>query len=80
MYEPLAANIARRLTADVASSALPGAPIRNEPEPEPVAPRRAVAPQLRQRSARLLVSLAIRLDPGAPNPAVLSTAGSEPAR
>jgi hypothetical protein len=60
MYEPLAAGIARRLTAETARSALPDAPIRTEP----AARRRPVAPSLRRRSARLLVGLAGRLDPG----------------
>jgi hypothetical protein len=60
MNEPLAASIARRLTAETARSALPDAPIRTEP----VARRRPVVPSLRRRSARLLVGLAGRLDPG----------------
>jgi hypothetical protein len=60
MNEPLAASIARRLTAETARSALPDAPIRTEP----AAPRRPMAPRLRRLSARLLVGLAGRLDPG----------------
>ena len=59
MIEPIAASIARRLTAEVATSALPDAPVRSEP----TARRRPVAPRLRGRSARLLVALAGRLDP-----------------
>ena len=59
MLEPIAASIARRLTAEVATSALPGAPVRSEPATR----RRPVAPRLRVRSARLLVGLAGRLDP-----------------
>jgi hypothetical protein len=59
MNEPIAASIARRMTADLATSALPDAPVRTEPAPR----RRPVAPQLRSRSARLLVGLAGRLDP-----------------
>jgi hypothetical protein len=61
MYEPVAAGIARRLTAETATSALPDAPVRPEPTPT----GRAVAPRLRVRSARLLVGLARRLDPDA---------------
>jgi hypothetical protein len=78
MYEPLAGTIAHRLTTDLATSALPDAPVVDEPEP--AARRRSVAPSLRQRSARLLVNLAARLDPATPKPAVLSTARSRPAR
>jgi hypothetical protein len=59
MNEPLAAGIARRLTAEVATSALPDAPVRVEPTP----PGRRVTPRLRRRSARLLVAVAGRLDP-----------------
>jgi hypothetical protein len=61
MNEPLAASIARRLTAEVATSALPDAPVRSEPTP----PGRRVTPRLRRRSARLLVAVAGRLDPNA---------------
>jgi len=57
--EPIAAIIARRLTAEVATSALPEAPVRTEPAPR----RRPPTPRLRGRSARLLVGLAGRLDP-----------------
>jgi hypothetical protein len=57
--EPVAASIIRRLTAEVATSALPDAPVRTESAPR----RRAAAPRLRGRSARLLVGLAGRLDP-----------------
>ena len=59
MNEPLAASIIRRVTAELATSALPDAPVRTEPTP----PGRAVAPRLRRRSAILLVGLAGRLDP-----------------
>jgi hypothetical protein len=59
MYEPLAASIIRQLTADVANSALPGAPVRREPP----ARQRRVTAHVRSRSARLLVGLATRLDP-----------------
>jgi hypothetical protein len=58
MIEPIAASIARRSTAEVATSALPDAPVRSEPTTQ----RRPVA-RLRGRSARLLVGLAGRLDP-----------------
>jgi hypothetical protein len=61
MNEPIAASIARRLTTDTATSALPDAPVRPEPTPRR---RRHRAPGLRTRSARLLVGLADRLDPG----------------
>jgi hypothetical protein len=60
MNEPLAAGIIRRRTADAARSALPDAPVRAEP----AARRGPVTPALRRRSARLLVGLAGRLDPG----------------
>jgi hypothetical protein len=59
MHEPIAASIARRLTAEIALSALPDAPVRAEPTPR----GRPVAPHLRRLSARLLVDLAGRLDP-----------------
>ncbi len=59
MNELIAASIARRLTAEIALSALPDAPIRTEPTPR----GRPVAPHLRRLSARLLVGLAGRLDP-----------------
>jgi hypothetical protein len=59
MNEPIVAIIARRLTAETATSALPDAPVRIEPAPR----RRPLAPRLRRRSARLLVGLAGRLDP-----------------
>jgi hypothetical protein len=60
VYEPLAARIMHRLAADVATSALPDAPVR----PEPARRRRPLAPHVRRRSARLLIGLAGRLDPG----------------
>ncbi len=59
MNEPIAASIARRMTAEVAASALPDAPVRIEPTSR----RRPVAPHLRRLSAQLLVGLAGRLDP-----------------
>jgi hypothetical protein len=59
MLEPIAASIANRLTAEVATSALPDAPVRSQPTPR----RHPVASRLRRRSARLLVGLAGRLDP-----------------
>jgi hypothetical protein len=62
MNEPLAASIVRRLTTEVATSALPHAPVRAEPS-KPTPPRRKVAPTLRRRSACLLIGLAGRLDP-----------------
>jgi hypothetical protein len=62
MYEPLAASTIRRLTAEVATSALPDAPVRT-PRTQPTPHRRAVAPRLRNRSATMLISLARRLDP-----------------
>jgi hypothetical protein len=62
MYEPLAASIIRRLTGEVATSALPDAPIRTAGT-EPTPRRRVLAPRLRRRSATLLVGLAGRLDP-----------------
>jgi hypothetical protein len=61
MNEPLAAGIIRRRTGDTARSALPDAPVLDQP----AARRGPVAPALRRRSARLLVGLACRLDPGA---------------
>jgi hypothetical protein len=62
MYEPIAAaSIARRLTVDTATSALPDAPARTAPARH----RRAVVPSLRSLAARLLVGLAGRLDPDA---------------
>ena len=61
MNEPIAASIARRLTAETATSALPDAPVRTEPTRR----RRAVVPSLRALMARRLVSLAGRLDPDA---------------
>jgi hypothetical protein len=61
MYEPIAASIARRLTVDTATSALPDAPVRTAPGRR----RHAVVPSLRSLAARLLVGLAGRLDPDA---------------
>jgi hypothetical protein len=62
MNEPLAASIIRRSTAELATSALPDAPVRPQPA-EPAPRRRATAPDLRRRSASLLIGLAGRLDP-----------------
>src|ERR687888_1416148 len=59
MYAPLAAMIIRDVTSELATSALPDAPVR----PEPVPRRRPLAPHVRHRSARLLIGLAGRLDP-----------------
>jgi hypothetical protein len=61
MYEPTVANIARRLTAQTATSALPDAPVL----PGPARHRRAVVASLRGLAARGLVGLASRLDPDA---------------
>jgi hypothetical protein len=61
MNEPLVANIIRRVTAEVATSALPDAPVRTEPADS--GPRRAAVSPLRRRSARLLAGVAGRLDP-----------------
>jgi hypothetical protein len=48
------------LVADVATSALPDAPVR----PEPARRRRhPLTPTVRRRSARLLIGLVSRLDP-----------------
>jgi hypothetical protein len=60
MYEPIAAQIARRLTAREATSALPDAPARAAP---PLRPSRGVDTRLRGLAARRLVGLAGRLDP-----------------
>jgi hypothetical protein len=61
MHDLIAVSNIRRWTAEVATSALPDAPIRTEP----ASPRRPVAPHLRRLSARLLVGLAGQLDPNA---------------
>jgi hypothetical protein len=60
VYAPLASMIIRQVTSEVATSALPDAPVRPEPAPR----RRPLAPHVRRRSARLLIGLAGRLDPG----------------
>jgi hypothetical protein len=62
MNAPVAAAIVRRVTEELATSALPDAPVRIEPTDSD--PRRAagVSP-LRRRSARLLAGVAGRLDP-----------------
>ena len=65
MLEPIAASIARRLTAEVATSALPDAPVRTQ-RAKPTPRRHASAARLRRRSASLLVGLAGRLDPNTP--------------
>jgi hypothetical protein len=55
MYEPFAASIVRRLTAEAATSALPHAPVRIVPT-EATPSRRTDAAYLRRRSASLLVA------------------------
>ena len=55
MYDPIAAQLVVGNTRDLAHSALPGAPVR--PDPEPVPPR-----PLRRRTAAALRHLADRLD------------------
>ena len=57
MIEPLAGQLAVRNTRDLAHSALPGSPVRHQPEPAP-APSRP----LRRRTAVVLRHLADRLD------------------
>jgi hypothetical protein len=63
MNGPIAAAIVRRVTEELATSALPDAPVRTEPADS--GPRRTpLAPSpLRRRSARLLAGVASRLDP-----------------
>ncbi len=61
MNAPVAAAIVRRVTEEVATSALPDAPVRIEPTGSN--PRRAGVSPLRRRSARLLAGAAGRLDP-----------------
>lgn len=58
---PIAAAIVRRVTNEVATSALPDAPVRIEPTDS--APRPTAVSPLRRRSARLLAGVAGRLDP-----------------
>jgi hypothetical protein len=57
MIEPLAGQLVVRNSRDLAHSALPGAPVRHDPEPTP-APSRP----LRRRTAVALRHLADRLD------------------
>ena len=57
MIEPLAGQLIVRQARDLAHSALPDAPVRHEPEPDP-APSRP----LRRRTAVALRHLADRLD------------------
>jgi hypothetical protein len=57
MIEPLAGQLAVRNTRDLAHSALPGSPVRHQPEPAP-APSRP----RRRRTAVVLRHLADRLD------------------
>jgi hypothetical protein len=61
VYEPIAANIARRLTAQTATSAPPDALVLPGPARHP----RAVVASLRGLAACGLVRLASRLDPDA---------------
>lgn len=65
MYGLLADSISRGLATDVATSALPDAPVRTQPT-KPMPRRHASAARLRRRSASLLVGLAGRLDPNTP--------------
>jgi len=63
MNTPVAAAIVRRVTEELATSALPDAPVRSEPtESDSRQAASAVSP-LRRRSARLLVGVAGWLDP-----------------
>ena len=55
MYEPIVGQLVVRNTRDLAHSALPGAPVRHDPEPVPSRP-------LRRRTAVALRHLADRLD------------------
>jgi len=65
MYGLLADSISRGLAGDVATSALPDAPVRTRPT-RPSPRRHRSTTRLRRRSARLLVGLAGRLDPNTP--------------
>jgi hypothetical protein len=56
MLDPIAARLAVLSTRDFARSALPGAPVRQQPEP-------AAARPLRRRTALALRRLADRLEP-----------------
>lgn len=57
MLDPIAGQLAVRNTRDLAHSALPGSPVRHQPEPTP-----APARPLRRRTAVALRHLADRLD------------------
>jgi hypothetical protein len=57
MLDPIAGQLAVRNTRDLAHSALPGSPVRHQPEPAP-----APARPLRRRTALALRHLADRLD------------------
>ena len=57
MLDPIAGQLAVRNTRDLAHSALPGSPVRHEPEPAPTPAR-----PLRRRTAVVLRHLADRLD------------------
>jgi hypothetical protein len=57
MLDPIAGHLAVRNARDLAHSALPGSPVRHEPEPGP-----APARPLRRRTAVALRHLADRLD------------------
>jgi hypothetical protein len=61
-YGLLADSISRGLGAEVATSALPDAPVRTQ-RTKPTPRRHAPAAKLRRGSASLLVGLAGRLDP-----------------
>ena len=65
MYGLLADSISRGLGTEVATSALPDAPVRTH-RTESTPRRHASAARLRRRSASLLVGLAGRLDPNTP--------------
>jgi len=62
MNAPVAAAIVRRVTEELATSALPDAPVRSEPANSAPRPAAGVS-ALRRRSARLLAGVAGRLDP-----------------
>jgi hypothetical protein len=55
MLDPITGQLGVRQTRDLARSALPGSPVRREPEPAPSRP-------LRRRTAVALRHLADRLD------------------
>jgi hypothetical protein len=62
MTLPFASSIANELTTRLATSALPDAPLRPEPD---VPERHTRARRLRRLTARTLVGAAARLDPAA---------------